>query len=866
MDGTNQILSLAQLQQMQQPNAQRVLSLEELQEKRATQEVEDNTFSPLLSAGLGFANASSFGLFSQTLSKSGLVEQEKLRALRDVNPISYTAGEIASFLIPGTGVAKGGGLVAKSLRAANSPIQQVAKAGNAVNALTQAQLARVVGGTKAGDIVSKIIGTGLGSAVEGAAYATQQFISDEAMGDPDANAETFLSRISTGAAVAGGIGAGLTSLGQGFKIAAENYKKSARGAFKTISGLDDEVIEEVASDKGYQRIRDLMKEPGENAEKIKEYALQKFKAFGDKRKNWFDQFDEASKSAVNDLNMTMQPFKLSDILDDLKSVKQSVSIGKFAPTAERKAAERVLRELDDYEEIITKAAFDNAEKFGLASLIKQDLKKFRGLSAKQKQELLNKEFKSKALQDELFLKPSDLNDIRISMNQVAKARNVYNPLQATKPGGEEFALLGNKIREKLYGRAPEKSAFALLNKEYGKQAQAFEELKGFKIKDFNLEKLGSEDAVTKLIAGRSARAQEARKFLQDLDDVFGTDLADTQKFLNAYDKVTQSKLAPILTGYSQMVPALGAMFGLSVGLSPAAAGAFYLAGAAAQAPILRAPIIRGATKLSKAIDEGITLKTAAGKKVPPGLVPFLAAKIAAMGQIERELQSAKAPFEKTNEIIIQENVPEFKDLRKFKETPEDIYKLYSDPQYFEEQFNKNNAELIFAYPAMVEPLKNKLYKQVEYLAQTLPKEEPGRFIFDGPKPVSDLQKQEFERRADVIEDPRHILNSLKNNSLTSDAVSVFKVFYPNLYQQVVRKIFDLAPEDVSKLNYDQKQQVSILLGQPMTNALDPQRFIALQKNFMAQNQDIQQPSNNDLKGGDQIVQDTYSAGQKVQEN
>jgi len=96
-----------------------VFSLDDLKAKRATAEVEQNPFSPLLSGALGFANAASFGLASQVASKSGLVEQETLSALKNVNPVSYTAGELASFVVPATPLVKGSGLIAKSLRTAS---------------------------------------------------------------------------------------------------------------------------------------------------------------------------------------------------------------------------------------------------------------------------------------------------------------------------------------------------------------------------------------------------------------------------------------------------------------------------------------------------------------------------------------------------------------------------------------------------------------------------------------------------------------------------------------------------------------------------------------------------------------------------
>lgn len=864
------VLSLAQLQQMGQGYANQispeVFSLDDLKAQRATQEVENNAFSPLLSGALGFANATSFGLASQIAAKSGLVEQETLSALKNVNPISYTAGELASFVVPGTPLAKGSGLVAKSLRTATSPIQQVAKAGQFVNAATQARLGSIIGSTRAADVVSKIAGSGLGSAVEGAAYGVQQFISDEAMGDPDANAETFLARVGTSFALAGGFGAGFSALGQGFKLAANNYKDGARGIFKTVSGLDDEVIEEVASDRGYAKMQALMKQSGENSEKVADYAKRKFSIFNARKDQWVNQWDDATEVAVQKLDNTIAPVTLKEVVDDLDDVIKSTRAGQFTPPEDVKTIAKIVKELEEYKTIISKAAFDNAEKYGLASLVKQDLKKFRGLSAKEKSRLLERELGTKALREELTLKPSQLNRIRVELNKVAQRRNVYDPFKETKAGGEEFANFNNRIRERLYGKAPKDSEFAQLNAQWGKQKNALDQLKTFKIQDKEFSKLGSEEKVVQLLSGRSGRAQQARKFLQDLDDVYGTDLANTQKFLNAFDKVTQSKLAPILTGYSQMLPAMGAMLGLSVGLSPAAAGAFYLAGAAAQAPFLRAPIIRGATKLSKGIDEAFVLKTQAGKAVPPGMVPFIAAKIAAMGQIERDVRATQKPFEDGLDFIIEDKGLPFDDLREFKKTPDEIYEIQSDPQKFEEMFEQNSKELIFAYPGFVEPLKQKLQNQLQYLAEISPKETNSEFLFDQPEIQSDADKQKFQDRANVLEDPRHVLKAAKENRLTTDMINTFKQFYPNLYYKIVSKVYEVKPEKMKKMNYDQRQQLSLLLGQPLTSPLRPDRFMALQQNFAAQNQDIQQGAQNDLKGLEDRLNNMRTQGQIVEEN
>lgn len=161
-------------------------------EQAALEEKYGGTMGGLKAASLGIGTGATFGLSNQFLTKTGIVKPETIKGLMAANPVEYAMGEVGgvvgSAFIPGPNLVKGAELARKGITA------------GALKALPEA--------TSLGGQVLRQAGAGaLGSAAEGALYGAGMLINDQALGDPDLNAEKMISTLGYSAAFGGAVGA-----------------------------------------------------------------------------------------------------------------------------------------------------------------------------------------------------------------------------------------------------------------------------------------------------------------------------------------------------------------------------------------------------------------------------------------------------------------------------------------------------------------------------------------------------------------------------------------------------------------------------------------------------------------------------------
>jgi hypothetical protein len=178
-----------------------------------------------IQAGLeGAARGASFGLSDQFLSKSGIVSPEVLRSRAEQNPISSGLGEVAGVVVPSIlseGAAAPEAIGSSALRRgvseaasiASKPVGAALELGRSASRAVAPAAEKIAGSIASKEtspilnkLVSRGVTEGLGSAVEGAAYGLGQSISEEALGDPDLNAEKVLSNIGLNAVLGGTFG------------------------------------------------------------------------------------------------------------------------------------------------------------------------------------------------------------------------------------------------------------------------------------------------------------------------------------------------------------------------------------------------------------------------------------------------------------------------------------------------------------------------------------------------------------------------------------------------------------------------------------------------------------------------------------
>jgi hypothetical protein len=145
---------------------------------------------------------------------------EGLRERRDTT--GGTAGQVVGFgaglfgpgLVEAAAKAGAKGIAFEAAQAALAPIRGLQAAGNAVEAAAGKALASSI----ESDAARRVVAAGLGRGVEGAAFGAGGALSEEALGDPDANAQQLLAAVGSGAllgfGVGGAFGAGVRGLGE----------------------------------------------------------------------------------------------------------------------------------------------------------------------------------------------------------------------------------------------------------------------------------------------------------------------------------------------------------------------------------------------------------------------------------------------------------------------------------------------------------------------------------------------------------------------------------------------------------------------------------------------------------------------------
>lgn len=198
--------------------------------------------SPVSATALGAARGLSFGLSDQALQKSGLVEQETLREIKERNPELSIAGEVLGVIAPAV-VSGGSSLLAKG---ATSGVRAVTSAGLVAEKTVAKALSKrlAVQGemTLAKKVLANAGSKAAGSAVEGAFYGAGHLISEDALGNADLNAEALIANMGVGAFIGGIVGGGLGAVGPITQSGVELGKKTlepVRPFFRKVLGAKD---------------------------------------------------------------------------------------------------------------------------------------------------------------------------------------------------------------------------------------------------------------------------------------------------------------------------------------------------------------------------------------------------------------------------------------------------------------------------------------------------------------------------------------------------------------------------------------------------------------------------------------------------
>lgn len=114
---------------------------------------------------------------------------------------------------------------------------------------------------------------------------------------------------------------------------------------------------------------------------------------------------------------------------------------------------------------------------------------------------------------------------------------------------------------------------------------------------------------------------------------------------------------------------------------------------------------------------------------------------------------------------------------------------------------------------------------------------------DRPTPPDKVALQQYDRQLDIAQNPKLVLQHVKDGTLLSQDMTTLQTLYPALQQSLSDKAMEALMDAQTKkveIPYHQKQSLSILLGQPLDSTMTPDSMQAIIKSAGSQQAQNQQ--------------------------
>lgn len=187
----------------------------------------------LEAGGLGILRGSTLGLSDLALRKINPEWADSAAKLKQYNPDASSAGELASFAIPGLGSIKALGAAGKAAKTTGILQGLVSSGGAGLGKIAT----KIVGDTLAGHAA----GAAVNMAAQSAVYQAAHNLSEDALGDKDMTAESILANTGQAAILGAGIGAALPVVARGTQAISESapVRYAVSGAAKQFAKFFD---------------------------------------------------------------------------------------------------------------------------------------------------------------------------------------------------------------------------------------------------------------------------------------------------------------------------------------------------------------------------------------------------------------------------------------------------------------------------------------------------------------------------------------------------------------------------------------------------------------------------------------------------
>ena len=738
---------------------------------------------------------------------------------------------------------------------------------------TGAQLGkRLVGKYLAGttsNVVKKAVQTGIGSAVEGAAFGAGKLLSEDSLGNAEFNAENLMANVGEGAFLGGLAGGGFSLLGSGSSALYSKAKGEAKKLVK--SKLSNTIVNQIDGDEAFkkevltkiqddiaiedgllalkdpeiQRIKQLY--PDAPVTKGMESAIRPVK---DVENYLFDsptaQGEEIRKAAQDIINFTEKT------VDDIWT-------GARQATPEESG------------ELIKKTFFTaiNAPRQTGQAFYADLMDNFGGVPVQkaQRSKVLNK-IKSSDLYrvggegSEVKRLVTLLGDEQdLTLRQLKILQQDIGAVKAKTTGAERM-LLGelyddirmlqdNAIKAAVGNKKGSKEIIKGLdsaNAEYRRAYEAKEEigeLFGIKGRDFDdvLEKIQNSSMVDldkKFL--NLKKTDKAYKVLEKYPEIGKLVLASRQN-----DLLKKHLLQGDQINYAGLKKAINKM-------NESEALLYFGGDKAAKQKFIDALTLYekrpktlnpSGTDVRRELKEMLSPKSIVANwtlgQIYKGnesfigrtineVIPTLGAVEKAANNGKNKISDAVDGFFKTSNVTINSaNKATLKtltgmDVKDEQDVDKKISFYSQDPNAILNNFEQSNKDLIRSAPKTAQALQNRLVVAAEFLASKLPKKDLSPF--DDTEPTRS-DKMKFRNYVEAVENPYKTIDLLKQGYFTPESGEAIKVVYPQIFEALRTEITQRLPE-FKKLTELQKGNLSRILGLDAKKAYTPQGFSVLQ--------------------------------------
>lgn len=789
---------------------------------------------PFASAALGAANTASFGTANQLLAKTGLVSQEALKEIPERNPKSHFVGSLggigASLLVPG------------------SPVARAAELGTGIAEGVAGALPSAA--STAGKILSSGLAKGIGGAAEGALYGAGDVIGEQALGNPNFNADAVASHLGYSALLGGALGSAIGTS----EVA---LPEAITAAKETLGNLKSKVWGEAGEGKLGDAVNKLVQKGMSKAsgiapediataarnvpliDTIGEDLQKSSKSLTKDYQNLITELEKASKKAASDI----RPQEINELLkDDLHGVNPEKVYDQFAQVHHwvNEAVQTMRSEPELYSPSYARSLEQYLERFlGKPSqelmhvaeegLTTGKLAPHEILPGSPSDVYAQMDELKRLIQDmskyqnkESFVKPSiqEINSQDLVKKLAAGIRSSLEDPSAWGEAGARQAAYNSATHDIIGAIRDVKKAFGKLSGEpgaYGSQKYKLHESKFerfLKSKDES-EVLSKATALKNLEASADRYFDQLEKSYANVpDEIYdAAHVADLASRAKA-GREEAGKLKDLNEVFSRMKPAESESLVNTEGMGAAIAHTLGVPG----------PVIAAAALGHR------VYKTLANPLLTFQRLAKLEKMVAKVNKTittgaNSLFKTGTSALENTKGFLASKAAPKPSDNASYQDRVEKLNKLSLDTEGLMDKLQAVTSPLEKHAPQNAQALMTTTARAVSFLQSKIPQTDQGGPL-DKKMPPNMAEKTKFNRYFNAVEHPTAVFSQMKAGLLTPEAVEAISTVYPSLYDQMKTEIMDalVSHKDV-RISSQLKNQMSMFLGENLTQNAKPMSIL-----------------------------------------